>query len=87
MKSIYDPRYSNFIEHLIAARVGQKITQSQLSKSLGKPQSYVAKIENLDRRIDIVETRDWLIALNLVPNEFMTRVSWWCLEPSNLKVS
>ncbi|WP_139143362.1 helix-turn-helix transcriptional regulator [Janthinobacterium sp. HH104] len=49
MKSIHDPRYCTFIEHLVAARVRQKITQTQLSKFLGKPQSYVAKVENLDR--------------------------------------
>jgi transcriptional regulator with XRE-family HTH domain len=77
MKSIHDPRYCDFIEHLISARLERKITQIQLAELLGKPQSYVAKVENLDRRIDIVETRDWLAAMRLDPSDFMAKVSWW----------
>jgi len=77
MKSIHDPRYIEFIEQLIIERGSRKITQEQLASFLGRPQSYVAKVENLDRRVDVVETRDWLIALGTVPAEFMTRISWW----------
>lgn len=31
------------------------ITQLQLSEQLGKPQSYVSKYENGERRLDVVE--------------------------------
>jgi len=77
MKSIHDPRYNEFIEQLILERWSRKITQEQLSSFLGRPQSYVAKVENLDRRVDVVETRDWLMALGISPAEFMARISWW----------
>lgn len=77
MKSIHDPRYIKFIEQLILERWAQKITQEQLSSSLRRPQSYVAKVENLDRRVDVVETRDWLRALGVPPSEFMERIAWW----------
>ncbi|ATQ74212.1 transcriptional regulator [Massilia violaceinigra] len=77
MKSIHDPRYLAFIEQLILERWSLKITQEQLSMVLGRPQSYVAKVENLDRRIDVVELRDWLMALNIEPTEFMCRIPWW----------
>ncbi|ATQ74201.1 transcriptional regulator [Massilia violaceinigra] len=77
MKSIHDPRYIEFIEQLILERWKRKITQEQLSISLGRPQSYVAKVENLDRRVDVVETRDWLSALGVAPSEFMDRIPWW----------
>jgi len=77
MKSIHDPRYIEFIEKLTSERRAREITQEQLSTLLGRPQSYVAKVENLDRRIDMVETRDWLIALGVAPSEFMARISWW----------
>lgn len=77
MKSIHDPRYIEFIEQLILERSSRKITQEKLSSVLGRPQSYVAKVENLDRRVDVVETRDWLIALGVAPAEFMTRIQWW----------
>jgi transcriptional regulator with XRE-family HTH domain len=77
MKTIHDPRYCEFIDLLTAARLGRQITQQELAASLGRQQSYVAKVENLDRRIDVVETRDWLVALGLEPSDFMTRVLWW----------
>ncbi|NHZ81961.1 XRE family transcriptional regulator [Massilia sp. CCM 8695] len=85
MKSIHDPRYCEFIAYLIAARLSQKITQMQLADLLGRPQSYVAKVENLDRRIDVVETRDWLVAMNLAPSDFMAQVPWW--NPTHSKIS
>lgn len=77
MKSIHDPRYCEFIEHLVAARLTLKVTQEQLAHSLGRPQSYIAKVENLDRRLDVVETRDWLKALRLNPDSFMRKILWW----------
>lgn len=77
MKSIHDPRYIEFIDKLTLERRARNITQEQLSSLLGRPQSYVAKVENLDRRVDVVETRDWLVALGVAPGEFMTRISWW----------
>ncbi len=55
MSSIHDPRYIKLIRELIAIRESKKITQIELATSLKKPQSYVAKVENLDRRIDVLE--------------------------------
>jgi len=43
----------------------KKITQVEVALSLKKPQSYVAKVENLDRRIDIIELIDWVRALDI----------------------
>lgn len=82
MKTIHDPRYDAFIDALIRVRLNREITQMQLAAVLGKPQSYVAKVENLDRRLDVVETRDWLMALNIAPPEFMSLISWWSLTSS-----
>ncbi|HEY0063133.1 MAG TPA: helix-turn-helix transcriptional regulator, partial [Telluria sp.] len=62
---------------LIALREQVQTTQSELAKKLGKAQSYVAKVENLDRRIDVVELADWLEALRKPPHMFMTELSWW----------
>ena len=82
MKSIHDPRYIKFVEHLVLERWSLGVTQEQLASTLGRPQSYVAKVENLDRRIDVVETRDWLMSLNIDPTEFMARISWWESNPA-----
>lgn len=77
MKSIHDPRYSEFIEHLIAARLKQKVSQEKFFQSLARPQSYIARVENLDRRIEVVETRDRPIALGVSPASFMYKILWW----------
>lgn len=77
MKSIHDPRYKELVEKLIRLREGLDVTQTQLASKLNKPQSYVAKIENLDRRLDVVEIADWLGALDCAPHSFMATVNWW----------
>ena len=77
MKSIYEPRYINLIEELIKIRISLTKTQVELATVLGKHQSYVAKVENFDRRIDIIELADWLRALEIRQTDFMSRVTWW----------
>lgn len=76
MSSIHDPRYKNLIKELIKIRELKNITQVELSTSLKKPQSYIAKVENLDRRIDVIELHDWLSALDKPISEFLA----YCLE-------
>ena len=55
MKSIYSREYSYFINGMLDARHKAGLTQAQLAKKLGKPQSFVAKYENGERRLDVVE--------------------------------
>ncbi len=55
MKTIYQPTYDELIKALIKARKEAKLTQQQVADLLGKPQSYVAKIENKERKLDVIE--------------------------------
>lgn len=64
MSSIHDPRYRKAIQKLISLRESKNITQVELAASLHKPQSYIAKVENFERRLDFIELCDWLNALN-----------------------
>lgn len=73
MSSIHDPRYKNLIKELIQIREFKKITQVELATSLKKPQSYIAKVENLDRRLDVLELYDWLLALDTSIVDFMEK--------------
>jgi transcriptional regulator with XRE-family HTH domain len=77
MKSIHDSRYHQLIAELIAAREQRGVTQVELALALRKPQSYIAKIENFDRRLDIVELADWLTALQIKPSEFLKTQAWF----------
>jgi transcriptional regulator with XRE-family HTH domain len=42
-------------EHLIAARKAAGLSQQALAKLIGRPQSFVAKLERGERSIDVVE--------------------------------
>ncbi|RKG35476.1 XRE family transcriptional regulator [Acinetobacter guerrae] len=55
MKTIYRDRYQQMIDILIAERKRAKLTQIEVAQKLNKPQSYIAKIEGRDRKIDILE--------------------------------
>lgn len=54
-KSIHTKRYKLFLELLIQARLDAGITQLVLAEKLNKPQSFVAKYENAERRLDVAE--------------------------------
>lgn len=73
MSSIHDPRYKNLIKELIQIREFKNITQVKLAASLKKPQSYVAKVENLERRLDVLELYDWLLALDISIIHFLEK--------------
>lgn len=76
MKSIHDPRYRDLIQQLVGARIAAGITQTALAESLGKPQSFVAKVENLDRRLDVVELGDWLLGIGVSAEQFLQAANW-----------
>lgn len=71
MSSIHDPRYRKFIKALIHTRELKNLTQVQLASSLKKPQSYVAKVENFERRIDVLELHDWLSVFDISTAKFL----------------
>ena len=48
------------------------ITQSNLADTIGKPQSYVSKIESGERRFEPIELHVILTALNVSLEEFLT---------------
>ncbi|HEX8744621.1 MAG TPA: helix-turn-helix transcriptional regulator [Thermoleophilaceae bacterium] len=63
MRSIHDPRYLELIAALRAERTRRGLTQSEVAARLGRSQSFVAKTERGERRLDLVETLDLCTAL------------------------
>ncbi len=76
MKTIFDPRYELLINQLIALRESKGETQTGLSEKLGKPQSYIGKIETKERRLDSIELLDWLKGLGVAPQRFFKDIGW-----------
>lgn len=54
--------YDVVVQTLVAARREAGISQAELAKRLGKPPSYVAKVELKERRVDVVEFVEFLRA-------------------------
>jgi len=55
--SIYTKEYKNVIQRLKEARLSAGLKQEDVAVKLGKPQSYVSKIERGERRVDIAEVK------------------------------
>ena len=47
--------YKAMIDRLVDARRTAGIRQVELAERLGKPQSFISKVERRERRIDVVE--------------------------------
>ena len=52
-------------------REGAGVTQAELARRLGRPQSFVAKIEGGERRLDPIEFAAVFLALEADPAEAM----------------
>jgi transcriptional regulator with XRE-family HTH domain len=55
MTSTRSTEYRRFLERLKSARRAAELTQTEVAKRLGRAQSFVAKCESGERRVDAVE--------------------------------
>jgi transcriptional regulator with XRE-family HTH domain len=59
----------------VEARVAAGVTQIELAERLGRPQSFVSKVEGGDRRLDVIEFLQITKALNVEPEPIVQAVS------------
>lgn len=71
MKTTYTEKYKNLLINLIRARKEAGLTQSDLSKKLNRPQSFVSKIEIGERRLDVIEFIEITQLLGIDPSEMI----------------
>ena len=55
MNSLFPDLYDRTLARLVEARKKAGVTQTQLAVKLGRPQSFVAKYEGRERRLDVAE--------------------------------
>jgi transcriptional regulator with XRE-family HTH domain len=70
-KSLHTPEYERFRAFLVAARERAGLTQVEVSARLGRPQSFVAKYEGGERRLDVVELLQVCSALGVDPHQLV----------------
>jgi len=58
----------------VEARKGAELSQEELARRLRRSQSFIAKIEVGERRLDVLEFIEIARALNRDPSELLSRV-------------
>lgn len=53
--SIFTQRHQELIGFIASVRKAAGVTQAELAARLGKPQSFVSKVERGERRLDVIE--------------------------------
>jgi transcriptional regulator with XRE-family HTH domain len=74
VRSLHHAGYRSLVDALIAARSKAALTQQEVADRLGKPQSFVAKTERGERRLDLVEFVAYARALGLSPDNFLRKL-------------
>lgn len=72
VKSIHKSEYLVLLRRLRALRTMAGLTQVELSKVLGRPQSYISDIERGSRRVDLLQLRDLCTACGQSLTEFVS---------------
>lgn len=62
-------------DELRNARLRAELRQVDVAEMLGKPQSYVAKVESGERRIDLVDFLNLCRAVKLSPTKVIAKLS------------
>ena len=74
-KSIHTEKYRILLDWLIEARKDADLTQQQVADKLGRPQSFVAKYEGGERRLDMVEFLEIANLLDADPHGVIDAIS------------
>lgn len=63
-KILYSRHNGVFLAMLRGLRMTRRLRQADLANRLGRGQGLVSKVERGERRLDVIELRDWLAALD-----------------------
>jgi transcriptional regulator with XRE-family HTH domain len=74
-KTLRSPEHRAFCALLIAARRKVGLNQTDLAERLGKPQSFVAKYEGGERRLDVIEFLAVTRAIGADPHRLLRDLS------------
>lgn len=70
-RSTFTSRHARLRAVLLKARKDAGLTQAEVAKKVGRPQSFVSKYENGERRLDVIEFLDVAAALGFNAGRFL----------------
>jgi transcriptional regulator with XRE-family HTH domain len=68
--TLHDPRYRKLIALLVEMRQRARLSQDEVAGRMGRPQSFLGKIETYQRRLDALELFDLLRAMDISADQF-----------------
>jgi transcriptional regulator with XRE-family HTH domain len=74
-KTLGTARHEALIRILVERREASGLTQMELAKKLGEYQSFVARLESGQRRVDVVEFLEIAEILQFDPHETLRQLS------------
>ncbi|MBA7513763.1 hypothetical protein ES705_05781 [subsurface metagenome] len=72
-KTIYSDEHKYLVEKLIKARRDAGLAQKKVAKLLNRSQSYISKIESGQRRVDIIQLKEFARIYKKTLNFFIKR--------------
>ena len=57
VKSTHTKEYAYFVERLRKARMEASLTQAQVARKIGRPQSHISNVESGQQRVDVIELK------------------------------
>ena len=73
-KTIFTDAHRKFVDSLARLRKSKNVTQVELSRRLGRAQSYISNIERGQRRLDVIEFAEIATALGEQPSSLYARL-------------
>jgi transcriptional regulator with XRE-family HTH domain len=70
-KSIQTKEYAYFVGRLRKARLEAGLSQLQVAKKIGRPQSHISNIESGQQRVDVIELKRFAKIYNKDINYFI----------------
>ena len=73
-RSSFGPRSAFFRRQIKQRRLEANLTQAEVATRLNRPQSFVAKYEGGERRLDVVEFLEVALAIGFEPTQFIAEL-------------
>jgi transcriptional regulator with XRE-family HTH domain len=74
-RSSRSPRQARLQELLVARRTAAGLSQDEVARRLRRPQSFVSKYENGERRLDVIEFLEVAEAIGIDPRSLIRELA------------
>ena len=75
-KTLYSKDYQTLLALLREVRENANVTQIKIANTLGTTQTIVSKCERGERRLDVLELRQWCLALGIPFHLFLAEFDY-----------